>query len=54
MKKIKNIILKEYEISDEGIFDTKDIVEFEKFNKFSKKEIFEIKAKNRIRVKQFV
>ncbi len=54
MKKIKNIFLKEYETSEENFFDAKDIVEIEKFNKISKAEIFEIKAKNCVRAKQFV
>ncbi len=51
---MKDIILKEYEISKEWFFDAKDILEIEKFNNLSGAEIFEIKAKNRIRAKQFV
>jgi len=52
MKKLKNITLKEYELTWE--LDAKDIFEVEKLNKLSKTEIFEIKAGNRIRAKQYV
>jgi 5-methylcytosine-specific restriction enzyme subunit McrC len=54
MKKIKNIILKEYEKTEPWILDSKDILEIEKINKLAKTEIFEIKANNRIRAKQYV
>jgi len=54
MKKIKNIILKEYETIEPWILNSKDILEIEKINKLSKVEIFEIHANNRIRAKQYV
>lgn len=54
MKKLKNITLKEYEVTKPWELDAKDIFEVEKLNKISKTEIFEIKAGNRIRAKQYV
>ena len=54
MKKIKNIILKEYETTEPWILNSKDILEIEKINKLAKTEIFEIQANNRIRAKQYV
>ena len=54
MKKLKNITLKEYEVTEPWALDKKDIFEVEKLNKLSKTEIFEIKAGNKIRAKQYV
>jgi len=54
MKKTKNIILKEYETTEPWDLNSKDILEAEKLNKISKTEIFEIKANNIIRAKQYV
>jgi len=53
MKKLKNIILKEYEVS-EDIFNEKDFLEIEKFNKISGTKIFERVGKSKIKAKQFV
>ena len=54
MRKNINISLKEYEISKKLDFDAKDILEVEKINKLSDLDIFEIKANNRIKAKQYV
>ena len=53
MKKLKNIILKEYEVS-EDIFNEKYFLEIEKFNKISGTKIFERVGKSKIKAKQFV
>jgi len=52
--KTKFITLKEYETTNLWELNSKDIFEVEKLNSFLKTEIFEIKAKNRIKAKQFV
>ena len=54
MKKNQNIKLKEYEITEPWILNSKDIYEVEKINKLSWVKIFEIKANNRIKAKQYV
>lgn len=54
MKRTKNITLKEYETTKSWELNAQDILEVEKLNSLSKTEIFEIKAWNRIRAKQYV
>lgn len=67
MRKNINIYLKEYEITNSKEYasklewkdkkkylNSKDILEVEKINKLAKVDIFEIKANNRIKAKQYV
>lgn len=50
----KNFIIKEYENTSLGDLNSRDILEVEKINKINGNEIFEIKANNIIKAKQFV
>ncbi|MDD2871575.1 MAG: hypothetical protein PHS49_06305 [Candidatus Gracilibacteria bacterium] len=54
MKYGKPIILKEYEPTKLGVLNPKDIFEIDKINNLAKTEIFEIKANNIIKAKQYV
>ncbi len=54
MSKAKLIILKEYETTNFWELNSKDILEIEKINNLIKTQIFEIKAHNRVKVKQYV
>lgn len=50
----KNFIIKEYENTSLGDLNSRDILEVEKINKINGNEIFEKKANNIIKAKQFV
>lgn len=54
MKYWKPIILKEYEPTKLWVLNPKDIFEIDKINNLAKTEIFEIKANNIIKAKQYV
>ena len=54
MSKIKPITIKEYRTTELWDLDSKDILEIEKINGLSKIQIFEIKAHNIIKAKQYV
>ena len=54
MSKIKSITIKEYRTTELWDLSSKDILEIEKINKLSKTQIFEIKAHNIIKAKQYV
>lgn len=54
MKNWKPIIIKEYESTNPWELNSRDVFEIQKINNLSKQDLFEIKANNIIRAKQFV